>query len=93
MQFAVSFLCMLARYVPNKNVAQLGVQGSWELMACRLVSTYSAIYNATEGSCDTTEGRAWAMREPMVCGVVKSKGVPSTDATSPLGIDALSTGR
>lgn len=29
----------------------------------------------------------------MVCGVMKSNGVPSTDATSPVGIDALSTGR
>lgn len=33
------------------------------------------------------------MREPMVCGAVKSKGVPSTDATSPVGMDSLSTGR
>ena len=58
-----------------------------------MVITYSAIWNATEGSCDAIERRTWAMREPMVCGVVKSKGVPSTDATSPVGIDALSTGR
>ena len=77
----------------HKNVTQAGVQDNCELMACRLVITCIAIWYATQGSCDAKEGRAWAMREPMVCGVVKSKGVPSTDATSPIGIDALSTGR
>ena len=37
--------------------------------------------------------RTCSMREPMVCGAVKSKGVPSTEATSPVGMDWLSTGR